>query len=219
MSRRVLVPALILPAALVVTLSFAQEMGGKPRKVVKTDAQWKKVLTRAEYEVTRNKATEPPFSGRYAVSHAKGVYTCVCCGAPLFSSQAKFDSGTGWPSFWQPIDPKRIDSAPDFSAGEGRVEVMCNDCGAHLGHVFNDGPPPTGLRFCINSLSLKLVPPTAATAKKALSEKAKKAGKGDAPPPTGSQDPTPGQTDESNPTAQPAGKSESAPQPKEKSDK
>ena len=191
MSRRVLVLALMVSAAGAVgswlTVS-GQEPGGKTRKVVKTDAEWQKLLTRDQYQVTRHKATEPAFSGKYASSHAKGVYTCVCCGAPLFSSQTKFESGTGWPSFYRPINASAVDTAPDFETGERRIEVMCNDCGAHLGHVFDDGPAPTGLRYCMNSLSLKLLPATAA-AKKGSAAKSKK---GQTPPPeSGSQDPAP----------------------------
>ena len=131
------------------------------RKVVKSDADWRKSLTRPQYDVIRQKATEPPFSGKYATSHASGIFKCAACGAELFSSKAKFDSGTGWPSFWRPIDPKSIETTADYHLAEARVEVICRDCGGHLGHVFEDGPPPTGLRYCINSLSLKLAPPTA----------------------------------------------------------
>jgi peptide-methionine (R)-S-oxide reductase len=185
MSRRTsaVVLALTIPTAFGLYFSSAptaQEAAAKARKVTKTDAEWKKLLTPQQFAVTRQKATEPPFSGKYANSHAKGTFACVCCGAPLFSSQKKFDSGTGWPSFWQPVDPKMIDAAPDYHTAEARVEVMCNNCGAHLGHVFEDGPPPTGLRYCINSLSLKLVPPAPA-AKKGSVGKAADEKKADAP--------------------------------------
>ncbi len=166
-----------LSAALVATswaLIPAQEAPAQGRKVVKTDAEWRKMLTPMQYQVTRHKATEPAFSGRYANTHTKGTYICVCCGAPLFNSQTKFESGTGWPSFFRPISPKAVDTAPDFETGERRIEVMCNDCGAHLGHVFDDGPPPTGLRYCMNSASLKLLPATAGSTKKGSTSKAKK---------------------------------------------
>jgi peptide-methionine (R)-S-oxide reductase len=166
MKSRAALTTLLVVLALIPSLSSCApgQSAERPRKVVKTDAEWRKLLTQTQYLVTRHKATEPAFSGKYATSHARGVYACVCCGAGLFSSRAKFDSGTGWPSFWQPLNPKNIDTAVDNSLPETRVEVMCNDCGAHLGHVFQDGPPPTGLRFCINSASLKLIPDTAAKA-------------------------------------------------------
>lgn len=144
------------------------------RRIMKSERDWQKVLTREQFMVTRMRATEPAFSGRYVNNHARGTYTCVCCGADLFSSKAKFNSGTGWPSFWRPIDPQQIVNRPDLSESEPRMEVNCRDCGAHLGHVFNDGPPPTGLRYCVNSVALKFVPDKpAAAAKPAPKKKAK----------------------------------------------
>jgi peptide-methionine (R)-S-oxide reductase len=131
----------------------------EPEFVYKTDAEWRKILTRAQFAVTREKATEPAFSGRYATGHYRGTFVCVCCKAELFSASHKFDSGTGWPSFFQAVSGRALQSAADYSDGEPRMEVMCRRCGAHLGHVFNDGPPPTGLRFCINSLSIVLKRP------------------------------------------------------------
>ncbi|WP_165222640.1 peptide-methionine (R)-S-oxide reductase MsrB [Aquisphaera insulae] len=130
---------------------------GEPERVIKTNEEWRKLLNADEFMVTRLKATEPAFSGKYATGHFKGTFDCVCCGAPLFESAHKFDSGTGWPSFFRPASEKALETAMDYSEpSEARVEVTCRRCGAHLGHVFQDGPPPTGLRYCINSLSLKL---------------------------------------------------------------
>jgi peptide-methionine (R)-S-oxide reductase len=130
----------------------------KVEKIVKSDEEWKKTLTPEQYRVLRKEGTETAFTGKYWDNHAAGTYLCAACGLELFSSDTKFDSGTGWPSFWQPVAKNHVKEVVDRTLGMERIEVECARCGGHLGHVFDDGPKPTGLRYCMNSVSLEFKP-------------------------------------------------------------
>jgi peptide-methionine (R)-S-oxide reductase len=155
--KKILAALFILSAALGCNAQNKKNHTEKKYPVTKTDAEWKKQLTPLQYEVTRKKGTERAYSGDKWDNHKKGIYQCVCCDQPLFSSVTKFDSGTGWPSFFKPLNIKNIEEIADNSYGMKRVEINCSRCGAHLGHVFEDGPAPTGLRYCMNSASMKFV--------------------------------------------------------------
>jgi len=152
---------LVIALALVLAIAGMPPAGGaaaakqdKVEKIVKSDEEWKKILTPEQYQVLRKEGTERAFTGKYWDNHAAGTYVCAACGLDLFSSDTKFDSGTGWPSFWQPIARNHVKEVTDRTLGMERVEVECARCGGHLGHVFDDGPKPTGLRYCMNSVSM-----------------------------------------------------------------
>jgi peptide-methionine (R)-S-oxide reductase len=160
MNRRSFLTSALALGALAALDARANDKGrGGVGRVVRSDEEWKRLLTPEQYEVTRRKGTEAPGSSPLVEEHRRGTFHCVCCGLPLFSSKAKYDSHTGWPSFWQPLSKRHVREEEDRSLpAEVRTEVLCARCDAHVGHVFDDGPEPTGLRYCMNGVALKFVP-------------------------------------------------------------
>ena len=150
--------AALAHAPLVALAGDRGSKGGAVGRVVRTDAEWRRRLTPEQYEVTRRKGTESPYSSPLDKQYARGTYLCVCCDLPVFGSKAKYNSRTGWPSFWAPLSKSHVREKEDRDLAEVRTEVLCARCDAHLGHVFDDGPPPTGLRYCLNGLALKFAP-------------------------------------------------------------
>ena len=162
--RYVFIPAVAIVAIAAAFLYFRDDtapppLAAEPKgdRVMKSDKEWQEILTPEQFRVTRKKGTERAFTGKYWNSHDDGIFTCICCGQPLFDAKTKYESGTGWPSFWQPVADDKVALVEDNGLFQRRTEVICSRCDAHLGHVFNDGPQPTGLRFCMNSAALKLV--------------------------------------------------------------